>query len=77
MFLVVASIPDMLPCKFHGGYYGDVLVLFQVGYLVNSMEVTMEMFLFCYWKVTMEEYLVTTLHKCCSCFLFLFQAGHR
>jgi hypothetical protein len=32
MFLVVVSVPGRLPCKFHGGYHGDVLVFFRAGY---------------------------------------------
>jgi hypothetical protein len=32
MFLVVVNIPGRLPCKFHGGYHGDILFLFWVGY---------------------------------------------
>jgi hypothetical protein len=32
MFLVVVFVPGRLPCKFHGGYHGDVLVLFRAGY---------------------------------------------
>jgi hypothetical protein len=32
MFLVVVSVPGRLPCKSHGGYNGDVLVLFRAGY---------------------------------------------
>jgi hypothetical protein len=32
MFLVVVFVPGRLPCKFHGSYHGDVLVLFQAGY---------------------------------------------
>jgi hypothetical protein len=32
MFLVVVFVPGRLPCKFHGGYHGDVLVLFWAGY---------------------------------------------
>jgi hypothetical protein len=28
MFLVVVSVLGRLPCKFHGGYNGDVLVFF-------------------------------------------------
>jgi hypothetical protein len=27
MFLVVELVPDMLSCKFYGGYHGDVVVL--------------------------------------------------
>jgi hypothetical protein len=32
MFLVVVSVPSNLPCKFHGDYHGNVLVLFAAGY---------------------------------------------
>jgi hypothetical protein len=32
MFLVVVFVPGRLPCKFHGSYHGDVLVLFRAGY---------------------------------------------
>jgi hypothetical protein len=32
MFLVVVFVSGRLPCKFYGGYHGDVLVLFRAGY---------------------------------------------
>jgi len=32
MFLVVVFFRGRLPCKFHRGSHGDVLVLFQAGY---------------------------------------------
>jgi hypothetical protein len=32
MFLLVVFVPGRLPCKFHGGFHGAVLVLFWAGY---------------------------------------------
>jgi hypothetical protein len=59
MFLVVVFVPGKLPCKFHGGYHGDVLVLFWVGYHEgmtsnNTSEVLFLIFVYysCYRQVT-------------------------
>ena len=32
MLLVIVFVLGNLPCKFHGGYYEDVLVLFRADY---------------------------------------------
>jgi hypothetical protein len=50
MFLVVVFVPGRLPCKFHGGYHGDVLVLFRAGYhggmIGNNTREVLFLFLF-------------------------------
>jgi hypothetical protein len=51
MFLVVVFVLGRLPCKFHGGYHGDILVLFRAGYrggmIGNNTGEVLFLFLLC------------------------------